>query len=267
MASSPLTCVACHDPLVMQVDPDSDNESDSGHDHSHFHSHAGASSSSSAQQQQREETVPDDLQLPCGCHYHWPCALDLSPQIAATLSCLNCNTTLTSSPSTGIQALYSSEGAESDPIDLLPIIIEEAHLQSHAEERPARALHTMVGEGDVEGIVEILKDADAPEERAALLSYRDPLAGGRTALHVAVENGRADAFWLLLWTASNLPTDNFSLEMRQTMGSIGLERGLVVGGEDLRFVKDGEGRTAGDYAAASGQWDEWINGGVFMLRG
>ncbi|OIW29142.1 hypothetical protein CONLIGDRAFT_618329 [Coniochaeta ligniaria NRRL 30616] len=259
MASSShaLTCVACHDPLVMSVESDSDSDSDAGQPGPS--SSAQASSSSAAQ-----ETVPDDLHLPCGCHFHWQCLLDQSPQIASTLSCPNCSTTLTPNPSSGIQAVYSSEGGQSEPVDLLPLVQEEAHLQTHTEERPGRALHTMAGEGDVEGIVSLLRDAeDTPAERAALLRYRDPLGGGRNALHVAVENGKADAFWLLLWVASDLPTDNFSTEMRQTMGSIRLQRG---GGEDLRFVQDVEGRTPGDYAAASGEWDEWINGGVFMLR-
>lgn len=159
--------------------------------------------------------------------------------------------------------MYSSEGGQAEPVDLLPIVQEEAHLSSHPEERPARALHTMVAEGDVEGIVELLRDAESETERSALLSYRDPLAGGRNALHVAVEHGKPDAFWLLLWVASGLPTDNFSTEMRQTMGSIRLERGR---GEDLRFVKDVEGRTPGDYATASGLWDEWVDGGIFLLR-
>lgn len=257
----PLTCVACHDPLVMTVDPDSDSDSESGE--AGPSSSAQASSSSSAPQ---ATTVPDDLRLPCGCHFHWQCLLDSSLQLASTLSCPNCSTTLTPNPAAGIQAVYSSEGGQSEPVDLLPLVQEEAHLQSHPEERPARALHTMAGEGDVEGIVSILRDAadDESTSLAALLAYRDPLAGGRNALHVAVDNGKADAFWLLLWVASDLPTDNFSLEMRQTMGSIGLERGVA--GEDLRFLKDVEGRTPGDYAAASGEWDEWINGGVFMLR-
>jgi hypothetical protein len=234
----------------MSVEPDSDSESE----------YAGASSSAQAA---ASETVPDDLQLPCGCHYHWQCLLDLSTQVTATLSCPNCSTTLTPNPQSGIQALYSSEGADADPVNLLPILQEEAHLASHPEERPARALHTMAAEGDVEGIVELLRNAETEAERAVLVSYRDPLAGGRNALHVAVEHGKSDAFWLLLWVGSDLPTDNFSTEMRQTMGSIRLERGS---GDDLRFVKDGEGRTPGDYAAASGEWDEWINGGIFMLR-
>lgn len=251
-SSSTLTCASCHDPLVMSIESDSDSES--GHQ---------PGPSSSAQASSSQETIPDDLHLPCGCHFHWQCLLDLSAQVASSLTCPNCSTILSSSPQSGIQAVYSSEGGQSEPVNLLPIVQEEAHLSSHPEERPARALHTMVAEGDVEGIVELLRDTESEAERSALLSYRDPLAGGRNALHVAVENGKADAFWLLLWLGSDLPTDNFSTEMRQTMGSIRLERGS---GEDLRFVRDVEGRTPGDYAAASGEFDEWINGGVFMLR-
>lgn len=250
-SSSTLACASCHDPLVMTVDSDSD--SDAGHQ-------PGPSSSSAPAAPAAPEVVPDDLHLPCGCHFHWQCLLDLSAQVASTLSCPNCSSPLSSPGQPGLQALYSSEGGQSEPVDLLLILQEEAHLASHPEERPARALHTMVSEGDVEGVVElVLRDA---EERSALLGYRDPLAGGRNALHVAVEHGKPDAVWLLLWAGSGLPSDNFSLEMRQTMGAIGLDR--AGGGEDLRFVRDAEGRTPGDYAAASGQWDDLINGGAFM---
>jgi hypothetical protein len=250
MASSSL-CVACNDPLEMLIhDSDSDSESNS---------QAGPSSSSASKQ----ETVPDDLHLPCNCHFHWQCLLDASPHVATTLSCPNCNAPLASSTPPQITATYTSEGGASEPLNLLPVVTEEAHLQSYPEERPARALHTMVAENDVEGIVELLRDAETAEERAALVGYRDPLAGGRNALHVAVEAGRFDAFWLLLWVGSGLDRDMFSEEMRRTMGSIKMERGA--GGEDLRFMRDGEGRTAGEYAVEiGGEWERWVNAGVFV---
>lgn len=46
-------CKICDDPLVIEVDRDDEGE-------------AGGSSSAA-----NEATVPDDLELQCGCHFHW----------------------------------------------------------------------------------------------------------------------------------------------------------------------------------------------------
>lgn len=45
-------CKACDEPLVLRLEDDEDadvGESDAG----------------------PPDTVPDDLELPCGCHFHW----------------------------------------------------------------------------------------------------------------------------------------------------------------------------------------------------
>jgi hypothetical protein len=52
-------CVACNNPLEVEVDRDSDDE----YEH-------GASSSSKAPAA-APETVPDDVKMNCGCHFHW----------------------------------------------------------------------------------------------------------------------------------------------------------------------------------------------------
>jgi ferredoxin len=46
-----LLCATCQEPLVLEVEPDSDFEE----------------SKAPAQ----VESVPDDVELSCGCHYHW----------------------------------------------------------------------------------------------------------------------------------------------------------------------------------------------------
>jgi len=51
-------CVACHRPLVLEID-DLDEDKDVG---------MGGSSSAAAT---AKETVPDDVALSCGCHFHW----------------------------------------------------------------------------------------------------------------------------------------------------------------------------------------------------
>lgn len=51
-------CVACQSPLTIEVDY-SDSEDDV---------QMGGSSSAAAS---AKNTVPDDVHLNCGCHYHW----------------------------------------------------------------------------------------------------------------------------------------------------------------------------------------------------
>lgn len=58
------TCVSCDDPLVIEVefeDEDQDMDMDVGE------SSATATAASSSGKQ----TVPDDVHLNCGCHFHW----------------------------------------------------------------------------------------------------------------------------------------------------------------------------------------------------
>lgn len=51
-------CIACQTPLIIEVDY-SDSEDDV---------QMGGSSSVA---QSTKQTVPDDVHLSCGCHYHW----------------------------------------------------------------------------------------------------------------------------------------------------------------------------------------------------
>ena len=48
-------CSSCHERLVIEVEPDSDVEDGTSAGH---------------------ESVPDDVELSCGCHYHWYARLD-----------------------------------------------------------------------------------------------------------------------------------------------------------------------------------------------
>ena len=113
-----LTCQTCHDPLIIPIEPDSDVEEQP----------ACSSSSSSPQ------TVPDDLLLPCGCHFHWQCLLDLASTIYSSLRCPSCNTYLpsesagSSSKPTNPQILttYTNEGGVQPSLDLYPTLQEEA---------------------------------------------------------------------------------------------------------------------------------------------
>jgi len=51
-------CVACKKPLVIELEPDEDEDVEMG----------GSSGKGPAP---TRETVPDDVHLNCGCHFHW----------------------------------------------------------------------------------------------------------------------------------------------------------------------------------------------------
>ncbi|KAK0616313.1 hypothetical protein B0T14DRAFT_567920 [Immersiella caudata] len=242
-------CKSCSEPLLLPVDPeDSDGPS---------------------------PPIPDDLLLPCGCHYHWQCLLDLSASILTNHLCPSCSSPLLVSPHSGssssstspssrsIPTRYTSEGGTEENLNILPTLTEEAFLASHPEARPARAMHIMVSEGDVSGIVELLMDVDNDSDvditATQLLRWTDPLNGGKSALHVAIEAQQEEPFWLLLWLGSAMKADFFPEEMRQ----VGLPRGEIGEGEDVRFVRDGEGRRPRDLLVGMGPpWslyvEEWM---------
>jgi len=129
------TCKVCSQPLFLDLDPDDFDEATA--------SVAGDST-----------TVPDDLELRCGCHYHWQCLLDLSSQVALSLKCPSCDTRLVSTPdgpsatnpifpnrhqNPQILTRYVNEGGPQDNLDILPLITEEAYLDANPTARPARA--------------------------------------------------------------------------------------------------------------------------------
>ncbi|ROW13281.1 hypothetical protein VPNG_05483 [Cytospora leucostoma] len=228
-----------------------------------------------------EPAVPDDLTLPCGCHYHWQCLLDQATHIALHLTCPSCdaylpanragpsvtNTVfLTPQSQTQILTRYASDAGVEEDYDILPTLTEEAYLESHPEERRTRAFQTMCGEGDILGAVELLSDAASEgDDVRAILLYQDPLSQprGKTALHCAVEKGHEDAVWLLLFLGSpGLPLDSFPEEALGAARGMGLDR-MPAGGEDLRAAQDEAGRTPEDYARALGpRWDRILGAGV-----
>lgn len=257
------TCKTCSDPLTLTLDPE-----DSGDE------------SSSAPQQTE---VPDDLLLPCSCHFHWQCLLDQSPQIAISLACPSCNTYLPQNTPGGasstnpfrpvsqqnpIFTTYTNEGGVQEDLDILPILTEEAFLVANPSARPARAMHTLASEGDVQGMLELLADVDADEaidmSMIQLLTWTDPLNGGKSALHVALEAKQEDVFWLLLWLASGVHESTFPEAVTQTAQALGLPRRTVPPGEDIRFVKDEGGKTVADLCLELGvPWKNYVEMGLF----
>lgn len=98
---------------------------------------------------------------------------------------------------------YLNEGGLQENLDILPLIIEEAFLEQNPSARPARAFMTLCGEGDIGGIIELLKAIEEDSDEgdlspSELLRFQDPLDGGKCGLHVAIEKSQMEVVWLLL---------------------------------------------------------------------
>jgi hypothetical protein len=65
----------------------------------------------------------------------------------------------------------------------------------------------------------------------------------KSSLHVAVECGKEDVVWLLLWLGSGIATEAFPRGVRDVAEGLGLGRETAVG-EDIRGMRDSEGATA-----------------------
>ncbi|KAI3326102.1 hypothetical protein HD806DRAFT_434320 [Xylariaceae sp. AK1471] len=243
-------CKACEDPLVVEVEDENDDN-------------AGP------------QTVPDDLELACGCHFHWQCLLDQSSDVAISLKCPSCHLPLAENsagpsatnsflqPTSGVSILsrYTNEGGVQEGLDVLPAITEEAYLEANPEARPARAFHVMCSEGDVDGIVDLLRDVDQGNGEepalpsAELIRYQDPLANNKSGLHLAIEQGKEEVVWLLLWIASPLGTAAFPAPLREIAQAMGLQWPATPLSNDIRALKDDRGRTAEAIAAErEGPW-------------
>lgn len=185
--------------------------------------------------------------------------MDEASSIAISLKCPSCeayflannagasssNQFVEAASGAPILARYSNEGGVQENLDILPSITEEAYIQNNPEARPARAFHVMCSEGDVAGIVELLRDVhDEVSDVGSLVRYQDPLAEMRSGLHLAVANRQEEAVWLLLWLSSTMPSESFPPPARQVAESMGLGRLSVQPDADIRALKDAQGRTA-----------------------
>lgn len=194
-----------------------------------------------------------------------------------SLKCPNCDAYLpanASGPSTtnpflpttsevAILTKYINEGGIQQDLDILPFVTEEAHFQNHPEAATARALHIMCAEGDIDGIVRMFKNPpDEVGDLGPFIRYQDPLFSMKTGLHLAVENGREEVVWLLLWLSSALPTPSFPELARNEANSMGLSRLPVQRETDIRVLVDAQGQTAEKIAQRSpGHWSSLIDAG------
>ncbi len=73
------------------------------------------------------------------------CLLDESTQVALSLTCPACDNSIVSTssgPQPHILVRYHNEGGIQTNLDILPLITEEAYLESNPTARPARAFMT-----------------------------------------------------------------------------------------------------------------------------
>ncbi|KAI1462574.1 hypothetical protein F4805DRAFT_1757 [Annulohypoxylon moriforme] len=255
-------CKVCEQPLVLEVEDDDGND--------------------------EQEFVPDDLEVSCGCHFHWQCLLDQAAELAKSLKCPSCGaeiSTNTAGPSTSdpfvqsvpgaaILTRYTNEGGIQENYDILPEITEEAYIEANPEVVPARAYHVMCSAGAIDSIIAILRDVEQTQtertgssDRALnatqLIRYQDPLEDSKSGLHLAIEKGQEEVVWLLLWIASTLPTESFPGPAVQAAQAMGIQRPSTLASEDIRALKDNQGRTAEAVAAQmGGLWTAIVQSGT-----
>ncbi|KKA28025.1 hypothetical protein TD95_003691 [Thielaviopsis punctulata] len=236
-------CRACDQPLVIQLDSEDDSAT-------------GSSAAAAA------NSVPDDLTLSCSCHFHWECLFEHADSIATTAQCPACSTALAPAPANieafiqsppDLTASYLNEGGFDPSLAIGNLLAEEAYFSLNPPARRVKAFHMMAGEGDIAGMLELLRDVAAettdPAEMGDLLRATDPLNGGRTALHVAVQGRQADAAWLMLWMVSSLGIEFFPEIAVNVAREVGLNRLAVESPEmDIRSFRDNADRTAEDLA-------------------
>jgi len=261
-------CVVCRKPLEVEIEADSDDE--------HEQQQAGYSSSKAPAA--APGTVPDDVQLTCGCHFHWDCLLS-SYEIS---SCPSCARDIASGAAGGAQQVlcsYRNEGGFQTDLDILPLLTEESYLKAYPEDRKARAFLEFCREGDYKAIVDMLMDDNVSEDDEdadedvqmgstdnparevgidKLLRYQDPIGNMQSGLHAAVQAQSREVAWLLLLLASNLNLLEFPAQVFQEAEALGIMRGLTEDKVDIRSLRDADGKTAEDLAAEiGGVWIGW----------
>lgn len=243
------TCAACEEPLLLTIENDSD---DDGY--------------TTGKSQQGTESLPDDVELSCGCHFHWECFLEAY----AITECPSCSKNISSLSSVGQQqvlCMVRNEGGIQTNFDILPTATEEAYLRAYPEERKAHAFLEFCKEGDVDAILHMIKDRDEDDaqedgEEVDLLRYCGTFEGIEgSGLHVAINYNRVEVAWLMLVLGSSLEWTAFPSEVLQAVDGV-LSRDDRKATPDIRGLKDCEGRTPAALAQEiGGSWLEWVHTG------
>lgn len=189
--------------------------------------------------------------------------------------CPNCSKDISSlSPSGSQQVLVTlrNEGGVQEGYDILPAATEEAYLRAYPEERKGHAFLEFCREGDIDAVINMVKDTDEEEEDAEedrssdILRYRGTFEGIEgSGLHVAIRYQQQEVAWLLLALASQLDWNKFPSIVLQAMQGVGLRKEDRNGEPDIRTLEDSEGRTPAALAQElGGIWTEWMTEGRFI---
>ena len=222
-------CVSCCQPLTLEIDSDDEAED--------------AIPMGTRASEVARRTVPDSVELTCGCFFHWSVISSMQREPSTRgnrvftigsvcltptpiSDCPRCGANIVSTSDTGQEQVLcnlNNEGGLQEGLDIMPLLVEASYLKTYPEERRGRAFVEFAGEGDVISMLDILKEdaQDGGEEDAIdLLRYQDPIGGMSSALHAAVSNNNVTVAWLLLWLASSLDTAQFPQEIvAQAQGS------------------------------------------------
>ena len=261
-------CAKCSQPLVVEIGPDDNSDLEMG---------------ASSPGETTKETFPDDVHLPCGCHFHWECLLE-SYELS---KCPNCTRDIVSASASGSSSTAEAqqaiivdlhnEGGLQHQIDIFPILKEESYLRAYPEERKCRAFLEFCREGDYRAVADLLKtssdpddddDDEAPSKTPhEILRYQDPIGEMASGLHAAAANGHREVAWLLILLASNFPELDIPAEVYQEAATLGVMRSDdQTSMQDIRSLKDAHGRTAEDVAREVGViWNGWIGNGRLSL--
>ncbi|KAG6001870.1 hypothetical protein E4U21_003747 [Claviceps maximensis] len=248
-------CKACDEPLVIRLDDEADDEAS-----------------------MEAETVADDLELRCGCHFHWECLMEKASSVASSLNCPSCDSYLPSNAAessssdqsrqspgkASILARYSNEGGIQEDLEIMDSLTEEAYTQNHPETRPARAFHVMCSRGDIAGVIDLLQDmSDEGHDIGSIVRYQDPLDDMKSGLHLSVENQQVAMVLTLLWLSSTVPAESFPDLFLRSVEEKGLGRLTVQPGDDIRSLRDYQGRNAETIAKLNpGPWSALLEAGA-----
>lgn len=167
-----------------------------------------------------------------------------------------------------------NEGGTQENYDILPSATEEAYLRAYPEERRGHAYLEFCREGDIDAIIQMIKDTDEEDDEdndeephdqpdTDFLTYAGTFEGIEgSGLHVAIRYGREDVAWLLLALASTLDWSKFPPPVLQAMQSFGLSKEDRVPQTEIRSIKDSEGRSPKQLAEElGGVWKIWVESG------
>ena len=201
-------------------------------------------------------------------------------------NCPRCERPLITTTETGEEQLLcdlKNEGGLQEGLDILPILTEESYLKAYPEERKCRAFLEFCGEGDVEAIVNLLKDVEGEDEVEAedggertstaardidILRYQDPIGSMRSGLHVAIQNEQEEVVWLLLYLASGLDLDKSPGQMLMATHDSGIRPEDRRPEPDIRTLENAEGITPGLLARSMRtSWGSVLEDVLLMLPG